>query len=150
MTDDKHDATCLFEGKLDLNTRDQGALTLDKPTAFWVRLFDQPVKPVGNATPDELKKFLTSTEVQPGQGVAVVGGRWRVVAATLDRGALAAALQWRLRDAGYPALTQAITVGGQSVHEVRINQLATRDDADAILKKIESMDAVQGRVTLST
>ncbi len=148
MTDDKHDATCLFEGTVALNTRDQGVLKLDKPTAFWVRLFDQPVKPVGNATPDELNKFLQSTEVQPGQGVAVVGGRWRVVAATQNRGASAAVLQRQLREAGYPALIKAAAVGGQSVHEVRINHLATRDDAQAILKKIESMDGVKGRVTL--
>jgi hypothetical protein len=80
MTDAEHDAACLFEGNIALATRDQGALTLDKPTAFWARFFNQPVKPVGNATPDELAKFLTSTELSPGKGVAVMGGRWRVVA----------------------------------------------------------------------
>jgi len=149
MTDEKHDATCLFEGKVDLQTRDQGGLTLDKPTAFWARFFDQPVKAVGNATPDELQKFLKSTEVQPGQGVAVVGGRWRVVAATLSSGASAGILQRSLRDAGYPALLKTKTLSGKEMHEVRINDLGTRDDAAAILKKIEGMDGVKGRVALS-
>ena len=96
MTDDAHDAACLFEGKVDLATRDQGALTLDKPTAFWARFFAQPVQPVGNATPDELAKFLQSTELLPGQGVAVVGGRWRVVAAAVGSDAAAQALAARL------------------------------------------------------
>lgn len=145
MTDAEHDAACLFEGKVALATRDQGALVLDKPTAFWARFFNQPVKPVGNATPDELAKFLESTELVPGKGVAVVGGRWRVVAAAPGSDAAARALATTLRDQGYPAVVRA---KGQ-VHEVRINGFATRDDAAAILQKIAGVDGVRGRVALS-
>ncbi len=149
MTDAVHDAACLFEGKVDLATRDQGALTLDKPTAFWARFFDQPVKPVGNATPDELAKFLASTEMQPGKGVAVEGGRWRVVAATVSAAAAATALAARLRTEGYPALVRAKTLNGRNMHEVRINGLATRNDAGAVLEKIKAVEGVAGRVALS-
>ncbi len=149
MTDDAHDAACLFEGKVDLATRDQGALTLDKPTAFWARFFAQPVQPVGNATPDELAKFLQSTELLPGQGVAVVGGRWRVVAAAVGSDAAAQALAARLREAGYPAQIRAKDVQGKRVHEVRINGLATRADASAVLGRIASVEGVRGRVALS-
>ena len=148
MTDAEHDATCLFEGKVDLATRDQGALTLDKPTAFWARFFDQPVMPVGNATPDELNKFLASTELQPGKGVAVEGGRWRVVAATLAADAAAAALAKRLQGQGYPAVIRNKNVAGKTVHEVRVNQLATRSDAQAVLDRIASVEGVNGRVSL--
>ncbi len=149
MTDAVHDAACLFEGKVDLATRDQGALTLDKPTAFWARFFDQPVKPVGNATPDELAKFLASTEMQPGKGVAVEGGRWRVVAATLSAAPAANALAARLRTEGYLALVRAKTLSGRNMHEVRINGLATRNDASAVLEKIKAVEGVSGRVALS-
>jgi hypothetical protein len=154
MTDAEHDAACLFEGKVDLATRDQGALTLDKPTAFWARFFSQPVKPVGNATPDELAKFLKSTELSPGKGVAVVGGRWRVVAAATALDGAAQALATRLREAGYPAQVRARDIGTRKVHEVRINGLATRDDAQAILDRIAvidgvRVDGVRGRVALS-
>ena len=149
MTDAEHDAACLFEGNIALATRDQGALTLDKPTAFWARFFNQPVKPVGNATPDELAKFLKSTELSPGKGVAVAGGRWRVVAAAAGSAAAAQALATRLREAGYPALVRARDVAGKKVHEVRINGFATRDDATAILDKIASKEGVRGRVALS-
>lgn len=145
MTDAEHDAACLFEGKVDLATRDQGALVLDKPTAFWARFFSQPVKPVGNATPDELAKFLKSTELEPGKGVAVVGGRWRVVAAAPGSDAAAKALANTLRSQGYPAVVRA----KGKVHEVRINSFATRDDAAAILQKIAGVDGVRGRVALS-
>lgn len=149
MTDAEHDAACLFEGNVALATRDQGALVLDKPTAFWARFFNQPVKPVGNATPDELAKFLKSTELSPGKGVAVVGGRWRVVAAAAGSDAAAQALATRLREAGYPAQVRAKEAAGKKVHEVRINGFATRDDAAAILERIASVDGVRGRVALS-
>lgn len=149
MTDDKHDATCLFEGKVDLATRDQGALTLDKPTAFWARFFDKPVQPVGNATPDELNKFLKSTEIQPGKGVAVAGGRWRVVAVAAPTAKAGAELAAMLRAQGYPTVVRAKTVAGKPVHEVRINGLATKDDASAILEKITTMNGVSGRVAFA-
>jgi hypothetical protein len=149
MTDAEHDAACLFEGNIALATRDQGALTLDKPTAFWARFFNQPVKPVGNATPDELAKFLKSTELSPGKGVAVVGGRWRVVAAAAGSDTAAQALATRLREAGYPAQVRAKEAQGKKVHEVRINGFVTRDDAAAILEKIAVVEGVRGRVALS-
>ncbi len=149
MTDEKHDATCLFEGRVDLATRDQGALTLDKPTAFWARFFDKPVQPVGVATPEELAKFLKSTEIQPGKGVAVEGGRWRVVAAAPSSDKAAAALAARLRAEGYPATLRTKTVAGKTVHEVRINGLATRADAEVVLEKIKPQEGVSGRVALS-
>lgn len=149
MTDADHDAACLFEGKVDLATRDQGALTLDKPTAFWARFFNQPVKPVGNATPDELAKFLKSTELTPGKGVAVVGGRWRVVAAAAASDAAAQALATRLRTEGYPAQVRAKEIQGKKLHEVRINGFATREDAASILERIAGLDGVRGRVALS-
>jgi hypothetical protein len=145
MTDDKHDAACLFEGNVALETRDQGALTLDKPTAFWARFFDQPVKPVGNATPDELAKFLASTELKPGQGVAVPGGRWRVVAAALPAVAGAQQLAARLRGEGYPAVVKL----RKGQHEVRLNGLASRADAEAVLAKVAGIAGVNGRVALS-
>ncbi len=148
MTDAVHDATCLFEGQVDLATRDQGALTLDKPTAFWARFFEKPVQPVGNATPDELNKFLKSTELKPGSGVAVAGGRWRVVAAAAPTAHAAAVIAARLRAEGYPVQIKQKAMGSRPVHEVRINSLATRADATAVLAKIGAIDGVAGRVAL--
>lgn len=145
MTDAAHDAACLFEGRIDLATRDQGGLVLEQPTAFWARFFERPVQPVGNATPQELARFLGSTEPKPGRGIAVVGGRWRTVAGAPRDAAAAAALARRLREAGYPARVRA----ARGVHEVRIDQLATRQDAAAVLEKIAGIDGVQGRVELA-
>lgn len=145
MTDAVHDAACLFEGKVALDTRDQGALVLDQPTAFWARFFDKPVQPVGNASPAELARFLRSTEPQPGKGMAITGGRWRVVAAALRDPSAAAAVARGLRQAGYPARVKA----ARGLHEVRIDHLVSRIDAQAVLDKIAAIDGVKGRVALA-
>jgi hypothetical protein len=149
MTDAEHDAACLFEGNISLATRDQGELSLAQPTAFWARFFNQAPRAVGVATPQELQKFLASTEMQPGRGVAVLGGRWRVVAATLRSQDAATSLMQSLREQGYPAVLKRKDQAGQSVHEVRINALATREDAQHVLDRISAQPGVRGRVALA-
>lgn len=149
MTDELHDAACLFEGRIEVATSDQGTLELDKPTAFWSRFFSQAAKPIGNASPQELATFLKSTELQPGTGVALRGGRWRVVALADKSEINAKKLQARLRELGYPAQMKAKLAKGAALHEVRINSLATREDAQAILTRIAAVEGVNGRVALS-
>lgn len=142
MTDTQHDAACLFEGRIALATRDQGGVTLDKPGAFWARFFERPVQPVGVATPDQLAGFITSTALLPGQGVAVQGGAWRVQLLSPTGSRAALGLAGRLREAGYPAQLQ--TVGGR--YEVLIHQLATREDAQAVLERLRADTGADGRV----
>jgi hypothetical protein len=142
MTDDAHDAACLFEGKVALSTRDQGELVLAQPTAFWARFFAQPVQPVGHATPQQLQTFLGSTELVAGRGVAITDGLWRVVAATLPAHAPALALARRLRLAGYPARVAERPDGLQ----VRIDGLSSNADAQAVLARIGVVEGVSGRV----
>lgn len=146
MTDAEHDATCLFEGQVKLDTQDQGELALDKPTAFWARFFDKPVQPVGNATPDQLNKFLNSTELTPGRGVAVVGGAWTVQALTTPDSRRALQVAGRLRALGYPARLQAKTTPKGEQHEVLIQQLATEADARAVLERIKDTEGVSAKV----
>lgn len=132
MTDAEHDAACLFQGRIDLDTRDQGALVLDQPTAFWARFFDRPVQPVGQATPAQLAQFLQSTELVPGQGVGVRGGRWRLALPAPRDGAQALGLAGRLRDGGYPVLVRRV---GEA-QEVRLDGLASREDAMALAERL--------------
>jgi hypothetical protein len=149
MTDEEHDAACLFEGNIYLSTRDQGELQLDQPTAFWARFFNQAPGAVGVATPQELAKFLASTELRAGMGVAVQGGRWRVVALASRRQDAATQLMQSLRAQGYPAVLKLKEMAGQAMHEVRINALATREDAQHVLDQIGQIPGVRGRVALA-
>jgi hypothetical protein len=142
MTDVEHDAVCVFDGKVEVATRDQGTLSLDQPTAFWARFFDKPAQPAGNATPAQLAGFIASVEPTPGNGVAIVNGRWRVVAAELDKQGEARELAAKLREAGYPAELAK----NHGKHEVRINFFATRADAEASLKRLGSLSGNAAKV----
>ncbi|MGE0350987.1 SPOR domain-containing protein [Hydrogenophaga sp.] len=148
MTDAAHDAVCVFEGKVAVERDDKPQINLDKPGAFWVVFTGQPEKPAGQATPEQLAKFIGQAEMQPGSGIVLQGGRWRVVAATLASVADAAGLRTRLQAAGYPA--DKVARGGR--HEVRINQFATREDAGAVLSRLQadaSLGVTAGRVALA-
>ena len=140
MTDAAHDAVCVFDGKVEVATQDQGLINLDQPTAFWARFFDKPAQPAGNATPAELARFIASVEPVPGNGVAIVNGRWRVIAAETDKLGEARDLTTKLRDAGYPAEVAK----NRGKYEVRINLFATRADAEASLKRLSAESGLTG------
>lgn len=134
MTDAQHDAVCLFEGQVALDTRDQGSLSLDLPGAFWTRVFDRAVQPVGVATPEQLAGFIASSALKAGQGIAVAGGAWQVRLTRTSDSRAAMNLAGTVRAVGYPATLHS----AGSVHEVRIAQLATRTDAQALLGSLRA------------
>lgn len=145
MSDAEHDAVCVFEGAVAVMRDGRDTIALNQPGAFWVVFTGQPEKPAGQATPAQLSKFIAQGDLQPGSGVLVQGGSWRTVVATFPRLAEAEALRMRLQKAGYPA-SVANTVRG---HEVRVQQVATRQDAEALLRKLQAdptLGAAQGRV----
>ena len=93
-------------------------------------------------------KFIDQAELKPGSGVLLQGGRWRTVAGQGVSAAEGAALRARLRAAGYPA----DLVLRQGQHEVRINQLATQADAQAVLTRLQAdaaLGVTGGRVALA-
>jgi FecR protein/SPOR domain len=149
MTDAAHDAVCMFEGKVEVVRDAKPGVVLDKPGAFWVVFTGEPEKPAGQATPDQLAKFIGQAEMQPGKGIVLQGGQWRTVAGLMPSGAQANALRSNLQAAGYPA--EVLAKDGK--FEVRINQLATREDAETVLKQLQantSLGVTEGRVALAT
>jgi hypothetical protein len=142
MTDADHDAVCVFEGHVAVERDAKPTIDLQKPGAFWVVFTNQPEQPAGQATPDQLAKFIGQAEMQPGKGVLLQGGEWRLVAVSGASGPEANALRARLQEAGYPARVSALDKG----FEVRINQFATEQDAQAILARLVPLGVTQGRV----
>lgn len=140
MTDKEHDAACVFEGKVEVATRSEGVVTLDQPTAFWARFFEKPAQSVGSATPAELSRFIASVEPQAGQGIAIMGGKWRVVAAAEAKQGDARKVAAALNDAGYPAAV----VKQHGAYEVRINHYASRVDAESSLGRLASEPGLTG------
>jgi hypothetical protein len=148
MTDADHDAVCLFEGAVVVERDQREAIALQQPGAFWVTFTGQPEQPAGQATPAQLAKFIDQADLQPGSGILLPGGRWRTVAGQGVSASDGAALRARLRAAGYPAEL----VLRQGRYEVRINQLATRADAQAVLTRLQAdaaLGVAGGRVALA-
>lgn len=145
MTDADHDAVCVFDGHVAVERDGKPDIDLTKPGAFWVVFTNQPEKPAGQATPDQLAKFIGQAEMQPGQGVLLQGGQWSLVLGTAMNGQQASSLRTRLQDAGYPARTQ----GRDGAFEVRIQQFATEQDARTVLRKLAALGVTEGRVVRS-
>ncbi len=147
-TNADREAACVFDGQAEVVRDAKPRIALDKPGALWIVYSGEPEKPADQATPAQWTQFTAQSELQAGSGVLLPGGRWRTVAALLDSPAAAATLQARLQAAGYPAETKA--KGGR--HEVRINQLATRADAEALLQRLRAdadLGVTQGRAALA-
>lgn len=132
MTDADHDAVCVFDGEVVVLREQKSEIGLSKPGAFWVVFTGQPEKPAGQATPEQLAKFIDQADLKPGSGVLVQGGRWRAVLGLLPTAAEAAELRARLASAGYPA--EVLAKDGR--FEVRINQLATEQDAKSVVARL--------------
>ena len=148
MTDANHDAVCLFEGSVAVERESRTDVLLDKPGAFWVIRTNQPEQAAGQASPDDLQRFIAQAELKPGSGVLLEGGRWRTVAGLLPSARDSAELRTRLQTAGYPADIR----NKQGRFEVRINELATEADAQAVLARLQgdaSMGIKAGRVALA-
>jgi len=148
MTDPEHDAVCLFDGRVAVTRTGRTDIDLALPGAFWVVFTGQPEQAAGQATPEQLAKFIDQAEMRPGQGIALQGGRWRTVAGQYARASDASAVRDRLRAAGFPA--EMVIRDGR--HEVRINQLATEADALAVLERLRSVPewgVREGRVALA-
>lgn len=140
MTDAVHDAACLFEGRIELETERQGALVLDKPSDFWASFFDRPPAPVGVATPADLAKFMTTVALTPGAGLAVAQGQWRVEAVALADYRKAVARMVALRESGFAAYVWERQLNARFSVEVR--SLATEADAQAVLTKLRSLGVI--------
>jgi hypothetical protein len=148
MTDASHDAVCLFEGSVAVQRDNRENILLDKPGAFWVIRTTEPEQAAGQASPEELQKFIAQAELKPGSGVLLEGGRWRTVAGLLPSASDAAEMRKQLQIAGYPAEIRS----KQGRYEVRINDLATEADAQAVLDRLKGdakMGVVAGRVALA-
>jgi len=143
MTDAEHDAACIFEGRIDVDTPNQGTVTLAEPTAFWANFFDKPAEPAGKATPQQLQKFLSSTELKPGSGVATMTGKWRVVSGQFNNLNAAKVQADVLQKAGYASSVNAVGAAGKLGYEVSIARLASPDDANTVASKVTLLSGQQ-------
>ena len=128
---DERQIVCLIEGRIEVGAQGETPVTMDQPQQFYQRVKGQTL-PVGRVADAQLAQWSKETRIEGGRGAARSGGRWKVTLASVETQAAALAVYDAVRDAGYAATILPVTTGGKSVYHVRILQLPSKGDAEAL------------------
>jgi hypothetical protein len=126
---------CLIEGKIEVKPDNEAAITMDRPLEFYQRERGKSL-PVGQVSPEQLAKWAAETEIEKGAGAAMRGGKWKLTLATTTTQGDALDLYARVRAAGYPARIYPGRSGGKRVYRVRVTQLPSRAEAEALAGRL--------------
>ena len=126
------DVLVLIEGRVDVRRGSEAPFVMDQPQSFYEAPRNEPGRAVVPVDPRQLQIWAQETEIQPGRGASRRGGRWQVVLATVETQAEALGLYDTLRAAGYPARIIPDDAQGRRVYRVRMAQLPSRAEAQAL------------------
>jgi hypothetical protein len=133
---------CLIEGAVKVGAEGEQAVTLDKPRQFYRRDMGK-TQPVGLVGANQIAEWSKQTEIEAGKGALRRGGRFSVQLAAADKEEAARAVRDQLRAAGYPAEVARRKEADKPIHVVRIGQLPSRDDAQALARQLKGRFGVQ-------
>jgi len=132
---------CLIEGSIEVGAPDEKAVTMDKPLQFY-RREQGKTQPVGFVEKKQLEQWAAEPEIEAGRGAARRGGKWKVELASLDEQGAALALYDSIRAAGYPAEIHPAKEGDKRTYAVRISNLPTKGEAEALASQLRGRQGV--------
>jgi len=132
---------CLIEGAIEVGAEGEQVVVMDQPRQFYQRDKGKTA-PVGFVTPEQLATWAKETEIEPGKGAARRGGKWRVILLQADGEDAALALYDRLGEAGYAADIRRGKVGERLVYTVRIANLPSKAEAEALAARLRGRHGV--------
>jgi hypothetical protein len=142
------DIVCLIEGRIEVSREGDPAVTMDEALSFYVAPRGQPALPVQPVKAEQLKQWAAETEIEAGAGAARRGGRWSVVLASGESENEVLHVYQAVRAAGYAAEIDPRKVQGRRVYDVRIAQLPSRAEAEALAATLAGRHGVSSpRVT---
>lgn len=142
------DIVCLIEGRIEVTREGDPAVQMDQPLSFFIAPRGRPALPVQPVNPDQLKQWAEETEIAPGRGAARRGGRWKVVLASGESENEVLRVYQDVRAAGYAAELAPRRVEGRRAYDVRIAQLPSRAEAEALAAALAGTHGVAApRVT---
>jgi hypothetical protein len=133
---------CLCAGAIAVGAAGEPAVRLDQPLQFYQRDKGK-TQPVGMVEPKQLAQWSRETDIESGKGAARRGGRFAVELATLESQSGAGAISRQLQEAGYPAQVAQRKVGEKLTYTVRIRQLPSREDAEALAGQLKGKYGVR-------
>ena len=133
-----NEIVCLIEGAIEVGAENEKPVRMDQPRQFYQR--DQgKTQPLSVITQEKLAELARETDIETGKGAARRGGKWKVTLADAQSKAAAGALLEKLHAAGYAAETRA---QGKRAYVVRIAQLPSKAEADALAAKLRGQHGV--------
>ena len=126
------DIVCLIEGRIEVTREGDPAVAMDQPLSFYIAPRGRPALPVQPVNADQLKQWAAETEIEAGRGAARRGGRWKVVLASGESESAVLRVYQDVRAAGYAAELDPRRVQGRRAYDVRIAQLPSRAEAEAL------------------
>ena len=139
---DDRQIVCLIEGAIDVGADGEQAVRMDKPLQFYQRDKGKTL-PVGMVDAQRIAEWGRETEIEPGKGAARRGGRFSVELASLGSQSSAGAISKQLQDAGYPAQVVQRKEGEKVLYTVRIRQLPSRTEAEALAGQLKGKFGVK-------
>ena len=128
---------CLIVGAIQVGAAGEKPVTLDQPRQFYQRDKGKTL-PVGLVEAKQLGDWAVETEIADGKGALRRGGPFSVQVAASDKQDPALrAVRDQLREAGYPAEFAQRKEGDKITHIVRIQQLPSHEDAQALAAQLK-------------
>lgn len=143
------DIVCLIEGKIDVQRGQEQPFRMDQPLSFYIAPRGAPALPVAPVDAKQLEIWSAETQISAGAGAARRGGKWKVIAASVDTQAEALKLYDVLRAAGYAAQIRPVTRQEKLVYDVRLVQLPSRAEAETLAGAIRGkMGVTEPKVSM--
>jgi hypothetical protein len=133
---------CLIEGAIQVGAAGEPPATMDKPRQFYVRDKGK-TQPVGLVEEKQLEQWALESDIQAGKGALRSGGRFSVQLAAADKRDALVSIQKQLSDAGYPAEIAQRKERDKLTYIVRIRQLPSREEAQALADRLKGRFGVK-------
>jgi len=130
-----NEIVCLFDGEVEVAAAGEQPVTLREPRQFYRRI-DGKTQAVGVVNETQIGTWSAEVELQAGKGIARRGGRYSVLLASAAEQSAVLPIYDELQNAGYPAELRPLKQGDKVTYTVRIRQLASRAEAEALAKQL--------------
>lgn len=143
------DIVCLIEGKIEVRRGQDQPFRMDQPLSFYIAPRNAPPLPVAPVDAEQLRQWAAETQIAPGSGAAHRGGKWKVIAASVETQEEALELYDALRAAGYAAEIRPALPGEKRIYNVRLAHLPSRAEAEALAGSIRGkMGVAEPKVSI--
>lgn len=133
---------CLIEGAIQVGAPGEQPVTMNQPRQFY-RRDKGKTEPVGFVEAKQLEQWAQETDIEAGKGALRSGGRFSVQLAAAEKEEPLRAVRNQLREAGYPAEIAQRKEGDKLTHIVRIRQLPSRAEAQALADQLKGKFGVR-------